>query len=64
MLQELATNLSTTLAVASLLFFVAVYVVVTIKLFRTSATDLDVRARMALDDAGDASAAQERPHRG
>ncbi len=49
MLQDLATNLSTTLAVASMLFFVAVYIVVTVGVFRTGADELDVRARMALD---------------
>jgi len=49
MLQDLATNLSTTLAVASLLFFVAVYIVVTIGVFRTGADELDARAHMALD---------------
>lgn len=49
MLQDLATNLSTTLAVASLLFFIAVYIVVTIGVFRTGADELDERARMALD---------------
>jgi hypothetical protein len=50
MLQDLATNLSTTLAVASLLFFVAVYIVVTVGVFRTAAEDLEMRARLVLDD--------------
>jgi|GEM_PF-6045739 len=49
MLEDLATNLSTTLAVASMLFFVAVYIVVTIGVFRTGVDEHDVRARMALD---------------
>ena len=64
MLQDLATNLSTTLAVASLLFFVAVYIVVTIGVFRTGADDLDVRARMALDDGSGTTPQIERPGRG
>ena len=51
MLPDLATNLSTTLAVASLLFFVVVYLVVTVRVFRTNANELDARAHMALDDA-------------
>ena len=49
MLEDLATNLSTTLAVASLLFFVAVYIVVSVGVFRKGADELDARARMALD---------------
>lgn len=51
MLPELATSLSTVLATASLVFFVAVYFVVTVRVFRTNKTDLDARAHMALDDA-------------
>ena len=53
MLQDLATSLSTTLAVASLLFFIAVYIIVSIGVFRTGAGELDMRARMALDDGPD-----------
>ncbi len=49
MLQDLATSLSTTLAVVSLLFFVAVYIVVTVGVFWTGADEHDARARMALD---------------
>jgi len=49
MLQDFATSLSTTLAVASLLFFVVVYVVVTVRAFRTGVDELDKRARMALE---------------
>ncbi len=67
MLEDLATNLSTTLAVASLLFFVAVYIVVTVGVFRTGADELDARAHMALDPesspsrgAGNAAAPQVR----
>ncbi len=63
MLQDLATNLSTTLAIASLLFFVAVYIVVTIGVFRTGADELDARAHMALDD-GSTTPRSERPGRG
>lgn len=50
MLEDLATNLSTTLAVASLLFFVGVYLIVSVGVFRKGADELDARARMALDD--------------
>ena len=64
MLQDLATNLSTTLAVASLLFFVAVYIVVTIGVFRTRTADHDRRARLPLDDGADARVHSERPGRG
>lgn len=49
MLEDLATNLSTTLAVASMLFFVAVYIVVTVGVFRTGTDVHDARAHMALD---------------
>ena len=64
MLQDLATNLSTTLAVASLLFFIAVYIVVTIGVFRTGADELDERARMALDDGDGTTPRIERLGRG
>lgn len=64
MLQDLATNLSTTLAVASLLFFIAVYIIVTIGVFRTGADELDARARMALDDETDQRKTSEHPARG
>ena len=64
MLQDLATNLSTTLAVASLLFFVAVYIVVTIGVFRTGADELDARAQIALDDGIGTTPHIERPGRG
>jgi len=67
MLEDLATNLSTTLAVASMLFFVAVYIVVTVGVFRTDAHELDARALIPLDPdpsplgrAGDAVTPQVR----
>jgi len=63
MLPDLATNLSTTLAVASLLFFVAVYIVVSVGVFRTGADELDARAQLALDD-GHTTSSIERPGRG
>ena len=51
MLQELgASTNASTWAVASMLFFVAVYLVVTVRVFRARPDDLDARARMALDD--------------
>lgn len=50
MFDNLVTELSTTLSVGSLCFFVAVYIVVLVRAFRRSGHDLDARARMALDD--------------
>lgn len=50
MLQDLATRLSTVLATASMLFFVAVYVVVVVRVVRARREDLDAHARLALDD--------------
>jgi hypothetical protein len=51
MLQELgASTNASTWAVASMLFFVAVYLVVTVRVFRARPDELDARARMALDD--------------
>ena len=59
MLQELgASTNASTWAVASMLFFVAVYLVVTVQVFRARPDELDARARMALDDTtadGDAA---------
>ena len=46
---QLVTELSTTLSVGALLFFAAVYLVVTVRVFRSGADELDARARMALD---------------
>ncbi len=51
MLPDLATSLSTTLATASLLFFLAVYAVVVVQVVRGRREDLDAHARMALDEA-------------
>jgi hypothetical protein len=51
MLQELATGSGAAAwAVGSLLFFVVVYALVMVRLFRTSGEELDAQARMALDD--------------
>ncbi len=61
MLPELATSLSTVLATASLVFFVAVYVVVTVRVFRTNTSDLDARAHMALDDTVPVNRSGSRP---
>ena len=49
MLQDLATSTSTALAVASLLFFVAVYAIVVVRVWRARRADLDAHARLALD---------------
>ena len=58
MLPDLATSLSTALATASLLFFVAVYAVVVVQVVRGRREDLDAHARMALDEAPAAGAAE------
>ncbi|MGD9903923.1 MAG: hypothetical protein AB7U83_10665 [Vicinamibacterales bacterium] len=50
MLQDLATGLSTVLATASLLFFIAVYAVVVVRIVRARPEDLEAQARLALDD--------------
>lgn len=49
MFEELPTELSTTLSVVSLLFFVVVYIVVSVRALRHGADELEARARMALD---------------
>lgn len=57
MLQELgASTNASTWAVASMLFFVAVYVVVAVQVFRARPDELDARARMALDEAAPGTA--------
>lgn len=51
MLQELTTQTGAgAWATASTLFFIAVYVIVSIRLFRQSSARLDAQARMVLDD--------------
>lgn len=52
MLQELTSSGASMWAVGSMLFFIAVYLVVAVRVVRTGADELDARARMALDDAG------------
>jgi len=50
MLQELgASTDASSWAVASMLFFIAVYLVATVQVFRKRADEMDARARMALD---------------
>ena len=51
MLQELASPGTAAWAVASLLFFIAVYVFVTVRVFKAKTEDLDAKARLVLDDA-------------
>ena len=52
MLQELtASSGASVWATASMLFFIAVYLVVAVRVFRTGTEELDARARLALDDA-------------
>lgn len=50
MLQDLATGTSTALATASMLFFVAVYTFVVVRVVRARKDDLDAHARLVLDD--------------
>ncbi|MFN7917313.1 MAG: hypothetical protein U0Q55_18355 [Vicinamibacterales bacterium] len=59
---QLVTELSTTLSVGSLLFFVAVYLVVSIRAFRHGVDDLDARARMALNDGTEGTREQTALH--
>ncbi|HEX8027008.1 MAG TPA: hypothetical protein VF491_01025 [Vicinamibacterales bacterium] len=56
MLQELTSQAAANWATLSLLFFIAVYVFVSIRLFRERREVLDAQARLALDD-GDAVSA-------
>jgi hypothetical protein len=54
MLQELTAGSGASMwAVGSMLFFIAVYVVVTVRAFRSSTAELDARARMPLDPEED-----------
>lgn len=64
MFEDLPTQLSTALSVGALLFFVAVYLVVSIAAFRRGADHLDARARMVLDDGAEGSQRGEAPVRG
>lgn len=51
MLQELGASTGAAVwATASLLFFIAVYLVVAVRAFRARPEDLDARARLVLDD--------------
>ena len=56
MFEGLVSDLSTTLSVASLLFFVAVYAVVAIRAFRRTPDELNAWARLALDAPPEAPA--------
>ncbi len=50
MLQELTASTGASVwAVSSMLFFIAVYLVVAVRVFRAGSDELDARARMALD---------------
>jgi uncharacterized membrane protein len=53
MLQELAAGSGATAwAIGSLLFFVTVYALVMVRLFRTSREELERQARKALEEEG------------
>ena len=57
MLQELAAGTGAAAwAVGSMLFFLAVYVFVMVRLFRKRAEELDAHARLVLDDSEDKGA--------
>ena len=50
MLQELAARTRATgWAIASMLFFIGFYVVITVRVFRARPEDLEARARLALE---------------
>ena len=54
MLQELTTQTGAGLwAIASLLFFIAVYAFVAVRLFRTKPEELEAQARLVLDDGSE-----------
>lgn len=54
MLEELTAQTGAgTWATASLLFFIAVYLIVSIRTYRTPTSELDAKARLALDDEED-----------
>ena len=54
MLQELATDTSAgAWAIGSMVFFLVVYVVVMVRLFRTRSEELEARARLVLDEGND-----------
>ena len=54
MLQELTARTGATAwAIASMLFFLAVWVFVTVRVFRARPEDLDARARLPLEGDGD-----------
>ncbi|MBL8140746.1 MAG: hypothetical protein JNM38_06540 [Acidobacteria bacterium] len=51
MLQELTAQTgASTWAIASMLFFIVFYVVVTVRVFTTRPEELNAQARLALDD--------------
>jgi hypothetical protein len=54
MLQELGSGTGAGLwAIASMLFFLAVYLFVAVRVWRSRPEDMDARARLALDDEPD-----------
>ena len=54
MLQEMTAETGAAgWAIVSMLFFLLVYVVVAFRAFRVAGTELDARARLALDDGED-----------
>jgi hypothetical protein len=58
-LQELAARTGTTWAVASMLFFIAVWIFVAVRVFRSRPEEMDALARLPLE--GDREAPAELP---
>ncbi len=57
MLQELAARTgATTWAIASMLFFLSVWIFVAVRVFRFRPEEMDARARLALEGDGEAPA--------
>ncbi|MBK9374900.1 MAG: hypothetical protein IPN03_14530 [Holophagales bacterium] len=57
MLQELAARTSaTTWAIASMLFFLSVWIFVAVRVFRSRPEEMDALARLPLEGDGEASA--------
>jgi len=56
-LQELAARTgATTWAIASMLFFLSVWILVAVRVFRSRPEEMDARARLALEGDGEAPA--------
>jgi hypothetical protein len=62
MLQELAANTGATAwAIASMFFFLAVWLAIVVWVFRARAEDFEARARLALEGDDDQAARRQAP---